>query len=172
MAEEEELQNPEGVQEEEIAQGQETQKKEIRSFYFYDHNQGNEYSENIIAVLLPSSETIFIKRRIKGDQVLIPLKQFKNRFLKIWKDGKGNLLYNVSTIAEPLFTHLYKAKDIEGGTKSIGINDDSITIVIVDNFDNKKYEIQINEEFFKQIDSCMKDMLALALYHLYVAPLI
>jgi hypothetical protein len=168
----EENENPQsgGVQEEEYEPAQQKveqkARKEIKAYYFYDYNQGSEYSENIIAVLLPSMNTFFIKKRIKGDQILIPLSN--NRFLKLWKDSRGNLLYNITCIAQPLFTHLYTTKNISGGTKSI--DEDGITITIETN--NAQYEIKINEEFFKTVECSFKDDLALALYHLYISYII
>ncbi|MGC9079896.1 MAG: hypothetical protein ACP5G1_04115 [Nanopusillaceae archaeon] len=135
----------------------------VKSFYYYDSKQGCEHSKNIFAILLPSMKTIFVKSRVYGDQVLIPL---NGKFLKIWRDDKNNLLYNITDISEPLFTKMFKTENIYGTTAEI---EDGIKATII--VDNKKYEIELNDKFFKSINCGMKDMLALALYHLYISPL-
>jgi hypothetical protein len=159
-----------GVQEEQEPAQQVIEQEsriDIRSFYYYDSHQGCEYSKNIIAVLLPSGNVIYIKRRVNGDQILVPLQN--DRFLKIWKDSKNNILYSITTISEPLFTELIMVKNELYGTTAEITEDGVITVTIVN---NKRYEIKLNGQFWKQIECSLKDELALSLYHLFISPII
>jgi hypothetical protein len=148
---------------------------ELKSYYYYDSQQGEETSKNIYAVLLPSNNIIYIKHQIQKQQVLIPLNIplyyiHNNNFLKIWKDSKENLLYSITSIDEPLFTKLLFNEELFNIKINSEIEDNILSIIINDN--KNTYKIKIDDEFFINTNKYLGSILAYALYILYIKPIL
>jgi hypothetical protein len=161
----EELENIENVKKNEI---------ELKAFYFMDSNQGQETSKYIYPVLLPSNNIIYIKQQIQKQQILIPLNIplyyiHNNTFLKLWKDRKNNLLYNITSISLPLFSRIIFNEELFIIKISNDLYEGKITFNIKDN--NILYKITLNDSFFIKIGKYLGSILTYALYILYIKPL-
>ena len=139
--------------------------------YFYDSSQGDETSRHINALLLPSGDVLYIKKKAnERDQVFVKLNTRKPAFLKLWKDTKGYLLYTISSFSEPLFSYM-KLLDFHGSAFST--TSESSSMSFINNDDNDiTYEIEVFSDFFGDIAEQLNDMLAFALYHIYIKPLL
>ena len=162
----EELENIENVKINEI---------ELKAFYFMDINQGLETSKNIYALLLPSSNIIYIKQQVQKQQVLIPLYIpvyyiHNNNFLKLWRDRKNNLLYSITSISEPLFSKMLFNENLYNIKILNETEDNKIILTISDN--STTYKITIYDNFFSQTSKYISNLLGYALYILYIKPLL
>ena len=147
----------------------------LKTYYFFDINQGEESSKNIYPILLPSYNIIYVKHQIQKRQILIPLNIpvnyiHNNVYLKLWKDSKENLLYNITSIDEPLFTQLIFDENLFKIKIYDEINDSELILNIEDN--KILYKIKITDNFFINVNKYIGSLLAYALYILYFKPLL
>jgi hypothetical protein len=148
---------------------------ELKSYYYYDSQQGEETSKNIYAVLLPSNNIIYVKRQVNKQQVLIssniPLNYIhNNNFIKLWRDRKNNLLYSLTSISEPLFSHLIFNEELFKLQISNDLYEDKITFNIKDNV--ILHKITLHDSFFINTSKYISGILTYALYLVYIKPLL
>ncbi len=148
------------------------QKVVIRPIYFHSVEVYGDFSKNVFAILTPNWWSTFFIKRTNKDKILL-YNPKNDSVLKMWLDKNKQMLYTITSIEEPLFTHLYTPRlTLE---YDFNVYNDSVIFSVSDSIDNNNtidFEISDKVLMSLTVSDWQREALIYSLYHLYIKPII